>query len=662
MQLGSSRVTRDRWYVEPVRALAMAVVIAGCSANGRALEEWTFSTAGRSHDIKVKLPSTLHELPACDLTFTMRADVALRPDERGHDLTLELDCFHGSLVLHAGDVTLPDLGDSDAGAHRFVIPASVAARESLSLAAEGHKNIDTCGWGISAAPRLVIGTLAQESSIAIFNRDLALTSSVLVSLMALIFGTLYALDRRRRADAVFAIACAAALPMTLFEIGVAPVWMFGAGMCVIATSILYFLHFEFSVRPPPRALVLTYVVIACLFAISPLGFTVGRIAVVSLNLLASVTYFHFYRMLLQVRRSEARRSDAWTLIIATAVSILAFTPIGITAVISVPSLLGAVHIEDAGLVSWMIALALVLARQHVARHRSLEVATAELQRQVAERSRDLADALTKLATRPVGPLEELRVIGRRYRVIRRLGAGGMGTVYEVARTTDEQRFAREAQIAAELAHPNLVPVLDVGLDEASLFIVMPLIHGGSLEELRPRFGDPAWARKHLAEIAHGLSALHERKIMHRDLKPANVLIDRGVARIADFGLATTGGDGGTQMTSSSNVALDDTMANGALTHTGAVFGTPKYMAPELVDGVHDYAPSADIFSLGLIAHEMLTGRPAFATPPFVAAQEGRTYAAPSPEGLDPLVRRCLDADAAKRPTAAELAVKWRDAG
>ena len=206
-----------------------------------------------------------------------------------------------------------------------------------------------------------------------------------------------------------------------------------------------------------------------------------------------------------------------------------------------------------GAIAFTVAQALHLAREQNSRQRTLERTAEELRRQVAERSRELAEALAKLAAQPVKPLDTDRTIDGRYRVLKKLGAGGMGAVYEVERLADHQRFAlktlrgrsdpdamarfaREAQIAAQIDHPNLVPVIDVGIADGQLFLVMPIVTGGSLEHARREFGNAVWAKPLLRQIAEGLAALHAREIVHRDLKPANILVATDQVRIADLAL------------------------------------------------------------------------------------------------------------------------------
>jgi serine/threonine-protein kinase len=313
----------------------------------------------------------------------------------------------------------------------------------------------------------------------------------------------------------------------------------------------------------------------------------------------------------------------------------------------------------------------------------------ELRRQIAERSRQLAEALGRIGD--VSPLATSftagDVVKGRYRVVRPLGEGGMGTVYEVVRLSDERRLAlkvlteattgeamarlaREAQVAAKLSNEHLVSILDVDFTEAgALFLVMELVDGGSLESLRSRFGDVPWALAVLRQVAAGLRVLHADGVVHRDLKPGNVLVagQNGAAKssphvkIADFGLARITGESEPQVAEGpgkmTSPAADATSP--ALTRTGALMGTPTYMAPELARGAREATPASDMWAFGVLAYEMLSGKPPFLVPPVREALWQRKW--PAPPALEAkvrpvlvtLVERSLDARPESRPTAAE---------
>lgn len=242
----------------------------------------------------------------------------------------------------------------------------------------------------------------------------------------------------------------------------------------------------------------------------------------------------------------------------------------------------------------------------------------------------------------------------------------MGIVYRATRLHDARavaikmmqqatedglaRFAREARIAAAIDHPNVTSIFDVGVFRGAAYLVMELVDGGSLEDLRPRFGDVPWALHRLRDIARGLAFLHERGVIHRDMKPANVLSSQAGAKITDFGIAQQ--DFGPDVS-----PVGPTMAR--LTATGALVGTLPYMAPELIDGSRHATAASDVFAFGLIAFEMLVGQPAFDAPPVLVARTGLPPPRALPPELDPELRHaltaCLDVAPAARPSASALA-------
>lgn len=375
----------------------------------------------------------------------------------------------------------------------------------------------------------------------------------------------------------------------------------------------------------------------------------------------------------------------------------------------------------------------------------------ELRRQIEHRARRLMDALSSVSPRAgLGALAEVphverllpgqtgsgtarswqagELLGDSYRVVRLLGTGGMGAVYEVERSSDQKRlaakllrelpdraalgrFAREAYIMARCNHRNLLSVWDIDFTvDGWLYLVMELVHGSSLWQQRRRFGELAWALPILRQIADALHALHSQGVVHRDLKPENILlalqpVGVGLVKLADFGISrlldgSADEEGGTasgkvevgglapgvaarspvdaqealQLGQQETLALAQLptrpgaakVAPDALldddgrqrTGTGVIFGTPLYMAPELLQGSRHAEAPADVFSFGVLAYELLSGEPPFAKPPLLLHAAGQL--AP-PAGLASrcpglsaevaqLVDACLSPQPSGRPT------------
>ena len=206
-------------------------------------------------------------------------------------------------------------------------------------------------------------------------------------------------------------------------------------------------------------------------------------------------------------------------------------------------------------------------------------------------------------------------LGGRYVIERELGHGGMAAVYQaraegraepvaikvmnanLADALDSKRFIREMGVAASLDHPLIVPLIDSGRSGNVLYYVMPLVSGESLYERlqRERRLAVAQALSIARDVATALGYAHERGVLHRDVKPENILLARGRALIADFGLARAIG------------AADYTK----LTATGVIVGTVYYMSPEQLREEPDLDQRTDIYSLGCMLYEMLSGEPPF---------------------------------------------------
>src|SRR5436190_190404 len=201
---------------------------------------------------------------------------------------------------------------------------------------------------------------------------------------------------------------------------------------------------------------------------------------------------------------------------------------------------------------------------------------------------------------------------------RELGRGGMATVYlaedirherkvaikvldpKIAAILGAERFLQEIKVTANLQHPHLLPLFDSGQVEGTVFYVMPYVAGETLRSRLTRETQlpVADAIRIAAEIAAGLDYAHRQGVIHRDIKPDNVLFHDGRALVADFGIALAWcGDGRTRMTKA-----------------GASLGTPEYMSPEQAAGEQHLDPRTDIYALGVVLYEMLTGQPPFTGP------------------------------------------------
>lgn len=251
-----------------------------------------------------------------------------------------------------------------------------------------------------------------------------------------------------------------------------------------------------------------------------------------------------------------------------------------------------------------------------------------------------------------------RMVGGKYTILKRLGAGGMAAVYRArvegserhvalkimpvhlaARDTLRQRFMREVRTASRLKHPHILPIYDHGEDGGTPYIVMKLVDGGTLDTIIEAHNPLPlrFVARTLAQVADALDYAHEQGVIHRDLKPENILFDRkGHAYLGDFGIAR----------------LNESTES--LTGLGGFIGTAAYASPEQCRG-EAITPGSDIYSLGVVLYEMLTGvQPFTGSSALAIMHQHISEAAPNPLkhrpelpiGINDVMRKAL----AKLPT------------
>ena len=255
----------------------------------------------------------------------------------------------------------------------------------------------------------------------------------------------------------------------------------------------------------------------------------------------------------------------------------------------------------------------------------------------------------------------------RYRVEREIGAGGMATVFlaldekhhrqvaikvlrgELAANLGAERFLREVEVVASLHHPHILPLYDSGGNDGVLWYVMPFVDGQSLRDRLVKGGALPIdeAVRIIREVADALKYSHEHGVVHRDIKPENILLTSGHALVTDFGIAK---------------AVSDAATASHLTGTGISLGTPSYMAPEQAMADPNVDHRADLYALGVVAYELLTGFPPFrgsSAQQIIAAHLTKTpeplstHRPSVPPALDAVVMRALEKSPADR---------WQSAG
>lgn len=775
--------------------------------------------------VPVTLPAHLDALVprgACDYALT--ATIMLGPAQRGKPLTLAFPSLLANAELYVEGEAATRLDPSPLDVYRpyaplrYRLPAGLSQRPELRIELRVHHVWLRSAW-IDAPAQLAVGAGGDQDSAKVLvwgflDRVLAVfaIATALVVLLLYGFTALSVPGPRRHTYALFAIggACGLAYPCTTVGFaqamfGVYDIPVMAVTVIIGAVTAMHFSHAYFGMPPPSRVWFVVILIGAVLAVVSRSPFVCIRVMGPVIVVVTIANTIFQAVLCLRLRKRPERPGNLYLVTLAWPATAALAAP-DLAAAFGLGERLNGLHTASLGIGVIYLLQAVSLARDHVtsleradalnqelgarfeamlAKNREVEVLNDELRRQIAARSKALAERLAQaefaVAVDPPA-FEPGNVIDERYRVLRTIGAGGMGAVFEVERIADGKhfalkalatggdaqamaRFAREAEICANVKHANVVAIVDVDVARAGyLYLVMELAEGGTtLHNIRRRNRDVPWTLNVLAQVSAGLAAIHRAGVVHRDLKPTNILLSRGedgrkpIVKITDFGISSLRDENGRSShsiiaahkartgshpelrraplsgnpvppmgTESATVAPrsrlgdaatealpsipslheldDDTGATQRLlvdldydpdddgegtiplsardvslgdprppdrtpaprtplTQTGIIFGTPQYMAPELTSGSKLATRSSDIFSVGIIAFELLVGRRPFPVEPVAEALAGKPlpvaprFAEVCP-ALAPTIAQMLDRtlsnDPALRPSAQAL--------
>jgi hypothetical protein len=687
--------------VAALLALA-ALALSGCASEPIVeLSDWELLTPdGATH--AVHMPVHIDRLlPRADVTYELRAHAALPPEMQGHALTFALPLLHARSELWIDGQSMTPLDPAMLMGYRGVdqsayrIPAELTTRGTLDLDLRvAYASI--LGARLDVPPRISATAEGDRRFrfVRDFNQSTSTVSAIAIFVTAFSYGLVWLRDRRRTAYGWFALqGLTGGVLFALYHQGSLQLLLGRAegvvcplGICVGELASVRFTHAMFGLHRPSRAWTLAVVYAALVSLAMPSPFLAPFwVVVLTANPMTLVnTAYQTWVMITLLRERGASAQ-----IVVILVSWLQLAALGgpdIVGWFGLGELAGGLRGVPLGLGIIAMMQAYVLSREHHDALVGAERVNAELRRQIASRADTLAAALTR-ATLTAGSSDTLEIGARldgRYEIMRRVGEGAAGIVYEAKRAsdgkrmavkllrgaadaTDMARFAREAQLIAKIDHPNVVRIMDVDVSRAGFFyIVVEFVEGLSLVQHRGRYGDVRWAKSVLLQIADGLASIHAHGITHRDLKPANVLVSpmsqsEVRVKIADFGIASAGRVSPDDVTLDRPPMLD---ANSDLTATGSWMGTPRYMAPELADGAKGANAASDVFAFGVIAYEVLSRTFPYEGSMAFARFKGEAYVPPlslrkACPDLDPqvadMVDRCFAERPADRPAAASIA-------
>ena len=727
-------------------ALFVLLSMVGCGFGAREevvpIAQWSLSVGEREVQ-EITLPAHF-DLAPTTARYSLRARVTLPTSMRGEALSLVVPWFAARALLLVDGHEIPSTTTREydtyrGGAHHWLVPRELTGKDALELEMRVDHTWTQSAW-LDTVPRFSRTTHGDARFVAlrIFGDLASAFAVVTLVLVAFTYALLYlgaGAARRHPDNAWFSLEATAGAIFPAFYTGLTqPIfgrWDVTVGatmLCLSALANVHFIHAKFRLKPPHRAWTIGFVAVAAVAIVRGDPFSASRWLVPPTA--AYLVINGVYNVVLLRRLAGRAESPANLYVILLAwPCAVAISAGDVLAWVGFGEPLGGLRLGGFATASIAVLQSMALSREHVlslertdhlntelagrvdlleSKNCEVEVLNDELRRQVSSRSEQLAELLLRLdrAPRRAKAYLEGDVVNERYRVVSPLGSGAAGRVYRVERLTDGRalalkaltsiddraaivRFAREAHVASQVRHANVVSMVDVDVDQTgTLFLVMELVVGPSLHKARARFGQVDWALGVLRQLAEGLAAIHASGIVHRDLKPANVLLqeheghEAPSVKIADFGIAGLTGDVEQALVEVAEAEHDPdapTLASvvapmppgsyAPLTGAGLVLGTPLYMAPELLRGAKNAAPASDIFGFGVIAYEILTGKRPYGDSPACIALLGSTPP-PAPlrsrvpslsETLADLLDRCMSPAPDARPTAAQIAEALRAA-
>lgn len=656
------------------------------------IQDWVLHTPNGTQT-PLRVPATFHDqLP--EGTTTYRLSSELTPPSRWRDdtLCLGLPAFQGRSQLYVDGVPATSLNPSQPSSYRhsggeiFCFEWSNRIGPRLHLELQVEHRWTQSAWML-VAPRLSRGDRGDPLTrwTSRFNHATSLIAIGFCLSISLSYVFLFAARRDRWFPLAYAVQCTGAAAYLLVLSGYGQ-WIgpteAAVMLAALAAAIIMGALGTFAQRGLGRPGARWFVMTGAVFLSSTVWagpFQATTMVAPWLILILSLGTLELMIINLRLAREREPAVGAAVMVIgwlllgigcivdfaawlgrAELLSGYRTAPLGITGYVTLQ--FGALTMQYADAFRSSEKLTSVLGRrvQDLQRTKAeIEQLNRDLRRQIAGRSALLSDVVsqTPLVHHQAGatPIPGC-LINERYRVVREIGSGGSGKVYEVVRITDERLFAlkallevddpliaahfvREAQLIATLDHPNIITISDIDIaGEGFVYIVTELASLGSLNSLESP--DPPFILRVLRDIAAALTAIHEQGIVHRDIKPSNVLCcedgESGViAKLGDFGISQMGDVSGVEDGPDPRPALmeketerirqgsddpqterelaDDTLILRKVPgrHSSLFMGTPAYMAPELLAGRSRATSAADIYAFGILSFELLTGEHPF---------------------------------------------------